>query len=317
MNILITGVAGFIGSNLLDRLLKDNNFVIGIDNFLLGNHENISKNLSNKNFVFINKSIFDKNIISIIKKNLGKKNIDEIWHLAASSDILKGVKNPDFDHRNTFQTTLKVCKISQLLGVKKIIFTSTGAIYGIHKEKLNEEKTVPKPISSYGTFKLASENILRTYFNNYFDSVVIFRFSNVVGRNSTHGAIFDFINKIKKSTNSLKVLGNGNQQKPYIHIDEVIDGMLKISKKIKNKIDIVNLGPDDTGVKVSYIAEKVVEEFPQEITIMYENQVEGWVGDIPKYRFDVTKSRNYGFTTKLSSKEVINKAVSEIYSQLK
>ena len=93
--------------------------------------------------------------------------------------------------------------------------------------------------------------------------------------------------------------------------------MLKISKKIKNKIDIVNLGPDDTGVKVSYIAEKVVEEFPQEITIMYENQAEGWVGDIPKYRFDVTKSRNYGFTTKLSSKEVINKAVSEIYSQLK
>jgi len=314
MNILLTGVAGFIGSNLLNLLLENGHYVLGIDNFTLGKKEYISKKFKNKNFDFINLSINDTKLKKEISQKIKNKEINEIWHLAASSDILRGVKNPKFDHKNTFLTTMKIGEIARDFNVKKIIFSSTGAVYGDHNERLYEDKTLTKPISSYGTFKLASENLLRTLHNDFLNTVVIFRFSNVVGPNYTHGVILDLINKAKQNKH-LMVLGDGNQQKPYIHVKDLISGIYKLSTQINDTYEIINLGPKDAGVKVKYIAEKIVQKFDREIDIVYENKKFGWLGDIPKYEFDTKKALKYGFEPNLTSKEAIDKAINEIFQE--
>lgn len=316
MNILITGVAGFIGSNLAKYFLEKNYKIYGVDNLTLGKLENISNFKKNKNFVFFNYPIHNKNFVNFIIHNLNGTKIDEVWHLAASSDILRGVKNPNLDHRDTFLTTWKVSEFCKVYEVDKIVFSSTGAVYGNHNSEYIESSTVPNPISSYGTFKLASENLLRTFQNDFLKTVVTFRFSNVLGPNATHGVIFDFFNKIKNSNNKLHVLGNGNQQKPYIHVTELIQGMELISSKVKNTYETINLGPNDQGVTVKYIAEKVISKFNKKIDVIYESSDFGWVGDIPKYKINNNKSNTFGFVPSLSSKEVVDKAIDEIFKEI-
>ena len=314
MKILITGVAGFIGTNLCEYLLKNGHSVIGIDNFTLGRRENIVKFSKDKNFKFYEISITSSGFVNELSNKLKNETIDEVWHLAASSDILKGVINPFYDHRDTFKTTWQIAEFCKVNKIHKIIFSSTGAVYGNHKGRYYEDKTVPRPISSYGTFKLASENLLRTFQNDFLETVVVFRFSNVLGPYSTHGVILDFIKKIKKN-GSLQVLGNGFQQKPYIHVSELILGMDVISKKINNKFEIFNLGPEDTGVKVRDIANLVVKKFDFPVQINYESSSVGWVGDIPTYKISNSKAEKIGFKPKLTSKEVVSRAINEIFKE--
>jgi UDP-glucose 4-epimerase len=313
MSILVTGAAGFIGSHLCNKLLKNGEFVIGVDNFKLGNNKNLETLINNKNFSFNKIDIAKEGLNLLTRKNFPQ--ITEIWHLAASSDIATGINNYTEDFKDTFMTTVKVCKFAESNDIKNIYFASSGAVYGPHSEPVREDFPCT-PISYYGTFKLASESFLSTDFERFLEKVIIFRFSNIVGSNATHGVIFDFINRLKSNPKVLNVLGNGLQQKPYLHVSELIEGMLFIRKKIKNDYQVFNLGPSDNGTSVMEIAESVIKNLNLSCEILYENSGKGWVGDIPKVMFNNNKVNELGWKPKLSSNESVELAIKEIISEI-
>jgi UDP-glucose 4-epimerase len=314
MAVLITGVAGFIGTNLLKSFLDKGITVYGVDNLCRGEKKNISLFLNNKlfNFLEIDISDFEK-----FYKNVqilhNKERIDQVWHLAANSDIPAGVINIDVDFKDTFLTTLNVLKISKILEIEMLAFASTSAIYGDLGEKEIYEDIGPLlPISNYGAMKLASEAIISASAESFLKNIYIFRFPNVIGTPATHGVILDFINKLKLDPNNLEVLGNGTQQKPYLLVEELIDAMHFIVNNSLDKINLFNIGNTDDGVSVKFIAETVVNSYSPNAKISYGIENRGWIGDVPRFKYSVEKLRKLGWSPKFNSQESICKALQQI-----
>jgi UDP-glucose 4-epimerase len=304
-NIIITGVAGMIGSNLLKKIISNkDNTVYGIDNLSLGRINFID--LKKKNFFFYNKDL-SYEFPNIIKKI---KFLDEVWLLSANSDILNGNKNINIDLNNTFLSVLNTLnhletKISKNT---KIIFSSSSAVYGFAKNKIDENNVNFRPKSNYGVMKLLAENYVKFFCNRKKCKYIIFRFPNVVGNNLTHGIIYDFNKKRKNKSNIFPVFGNGEQKKPYAIVSEVIDCMLYINHKINRSIS-VNIGPDDKGIKVKEIVKIFLKKFSIKKKVVYQRSKEGWEGDVVKYRYSTTLLNSLGYKFKLNSKEAIKKSL--------
>ena len=315
-NILITGVAGMIGSTLLEKLLKKKDLnIIGLDNFTLGKKEYIKQFLKYKNFTFFNvdvsKKIKNVELIKFLKKN----KLSEIWLLAANSDIAAGVKNSDVDFKNTYLTTYNVLNDSYKFIDKntKILFASSSAIYGTVKKVISENTAPLKPESNYGSMKAASESFISSYSYKYNLKSFIFRFPNVVGTNLTHGVIYDLSRKIIANNNYLNVLGNGEQCKPYSDVNEIINCMIFLKEKKNNQlINFYNIGSTDKGVKVKKIVELLIKKFNYNKKVKYQKQKFGWPGDILTYKYTTLKMKKVGFKFRLSSLEAIKKTIKAI-----
>ena len=312
--ILLTGSAGFIGSNLARYFLNHKKKVVGIDSLQLGKIENIRNILKKKFFYFKKLDISNFNKLNNFIKKVSKNyKIQTIWHLAANSDIKSGFNDPDNDYKNTFLTTYNLIKIAKNYKVKNFVFASSSAVYGnMNNKKFTETSGPLLPISTYGAMKLASEGIISAAKESFLKKIYIFRFPNVVGSPSTHGVIHDFINKLRKNPNKLKVLGNGKQKKVYMHVDELINSMNFIFNNSKEKVSIFNIGPDDNGVTVKYISQKVAECFKENKYIVFEKKTKGWVGDVPKFSYSTKKLKNLGLNIKTSSKQAVIRAVTEL-----
>lgn len=310
---LITGVAGCVGFNLAKLLLKKNHLVYGYDNFTTGSKHNLEYLLSHKNFYFKKISLDKVNNINLLKNTLPKK-IDNIWLLAANSDILKGVKNFDIDYRNTLMTTLNVASAvkHKLKKTSKIIFTSSSAVYGPVKDKINEKFFLFNPISNYGKYKLFSEFYLESFSRMYNAKTLILRFPNVSGAPFTHGILYDFYNKYKKNNKVLRVLGDGNQRKPYCHVKEIVKCMYFLSKK-NFSYETVLLGPNDNGIKVKKIAKIFKSIVKKNIKLIFEKKKFGWKGDVSKYSYSINKLNKLGYRFKSSSHDVIFNSVNELF----
>ena len=314
--ILITGIAGMVGSNLLEKIINSKNLIIGIDNFALGDKKFLKKFNNKKNFFFLKKNldreIIDKKLEQIIKKNY----LSEIWLLAANSDIQKGIKDYKVDLNNTLLTTINSLEFLKNFLQKdtKIIFTSSSAVYGEQIERISEKLKNKNPLSNYGIMKLQSEIYLKYYSKINNINTLIFRFPNVVGPNLTHGLVFDMKKKITlKNNNYIQVLGNGEQQKPYSHVSEILDCIFFLKKrKYKKKINYFNIGNNDVGLKVKEIVKKMVTKFKSKKKILFEKKNIGWVGDIPKYSYSTKKINKLGFKFKMNSNKSINKIINEI-----
>jgi len=313
--ILITGVAGMVGSNLLKKKINvSNKIIIGIDNFVLGKEKFIKDSLKIKNFFFykndLGKKIKSKKLSDILKKNY----LSEVWLLAANSDISKGISNSYLDFKNTYLTTYNTMEfIKKYLKKKtKIFFTSSSAVYGNINKTISENSGPLLPISNYGSMKLASEAYLSTFSYLNKSNIFIFRFPNVVGKNLTHGIIFDMKKKILSKKKFIQVLGDGNQIKPYSHVIEILKCMVFISKvSHKNKLNIFNIGTDDKGMKVRNIVAKMVKKYRSKKKIKYQKQKIGWKGDVPKYNYSTKRIKKLGFVFTLSSQDSVLKAIEE------
>ena len=317
MAILINGVAGFIGTNLANRLLLMGEKVFGIDNLSRGSLKNIEGCFSSKNFHFNKIDLSNEHDFSnCIEDLISVEEITEVWHLAANSDILAGITTPDIDLRDTFLTTYNTLRIMEKFNIRNILFASTSAIYGDMGSNAIKENSGPLfPISNYGAMKLASESIISAASETFIDNAYIFRFPNVVGCPATHGILLDLIKKLRLSPNELHVLGDGTQQKAYLHISELIDAMLFIRDRTNEKLNYYNIGADDTGVSVSFIANKVVEMLSPNAKIIYGLTNKGWVGDVPRFTYNIDKVKSLGWWPKLSSEQAILKALNEIIVQ--
>jgi len=312
--VIITGVAGMIGSCLLEKYIKKKYIIIGIDNFTLGKKKFI-KNLFNKNFFFFNIDLSKKKTTKKIKELIKNNILSEIWLLAANSDINLGIKNTDVDLNNTFLTTFNTLNnLSDVVNKKtKIIFASSSAIYGEINKKITEKTESLGARSNYGAMKLASESYISFFSHTHNVSSFIFRFPNVVGQNLTHGVIYDLYKKLRTRSKYLNILGDGHQQKPYSYANEIIDCMIyTIDKKFKKKINIFNIGTDDKGIKVNEIVRMLLNKFNSNKIPRYEKNSRGWPGDIPKYQYSTSKINSLGFNFKLNSREAVKLAIDNL-----
>lgn len=310
MNILITGGAGFIGSHLCDILLEDSaNHVTVLDNMSLGRRENIEHLFENPHFVFVQGDILDAEVLNTL---FSSSNFDTVFHLAANSDIAISHSKPQVDLESTFLTTFRVLDSMRQHQVKNLIFASTSAIYGDPaNQKLTETFGPLLPVSHYGAGKLASEAFISSFSENYGIKAWITRFPNVVGERATHGAIFDFIRKGQSDKEYLEVLGNGEQNKPYVYVKDLVKALVFVWKNSSDKINLYNIGVD-SRTKVSKIAQIVLEELGSGKTIKYTGGTQGWVGDVPEFEYDLAKIHSLGWHASLTSDESVRKSVQEI-----
>lgn len=311
--ILVTGGAGFIGSNLIEILLKDGAKIIAYDNLSLGKKKFLLPYFKNSNFKFVKADLLDK-------KRLDKamKGCDIVFHMAANSDIPYGMKYPEVELKNGTIATHNVLELMRKNKVKKIVFASTSAIYG------DKPKVMPIPenygplfpISFYGASKLACESLISAFCHNFDFQSWIFRFANVIGKNGTHGAAFDFIRKLKKNSKELKILGDGKQAKPYLNVKECVDGIIYGTKKANDQLNYFNLTCQG-ATNVKKIAEAVIREMGfKKVKIKYTGGKRGWRGDVPQVRLDSKKINKLGWKTKLTSDQAVKTGVRDLVKSL-
>ena len=238
MRVLIAGGAGFIGSHLCDALLEKGNEVIVADKLIMG-EKNIEHLRKKDHFKFYEMELANQ---SNVDKLFNENKIDVVYHMAANSDIQKGGKEPSIDFNDTLLTTRCLLEGMRKAGVKKLFFASTSAVYGEMPDiELTEITGGIKPVSYYGGAKLASEALISSYVSMCDMNVVIFRFPNVIGPRLTHGAVFDFIRKLRKNPKELEILGNGTQCKPYIYVLDLIEAIIKLTDEFKPGEDVFNI----------------------------------------------------------------------------
>ena len=298
--VIVTGCAGFIGSNLVDLLLKKNFSVIGIDNLSTGHLRNLDDAKKNKNFHFVKFDLLDIKKI----KNLFK-NIDMVFHLAANADVRYGIDNPKKDLEQNTIVTFNILESMRLNGVKKIVFSSTGSIYG-------ETSIIPTPenaefpiqTSFYGASKLACEGLIQAYCDHYNFKSWIFRFVSILGERYSHGHVYDFYKKLLKNNNSLSVLGNGKQKKSYLNIKDCLSAIMIAIRKSPKKVNIYNLGTNQFST-VSNSVNQITKHLSLKPKINYKGGKRGWPGDIPTIYLNTRKIRKLGWKPKYTINESI------------
>jgi UDP-glucose 4-epimerase len=316
LKCLVTGAAGFIGSHLVDALLARGSTVVGVDNMKLGRSENLAAALKNPRFKFFEADLNDLSACGqIIAQQSKSAPFAVAWHMAANSDIRAGVADPDVDFRDTFLTTYNLLKLMREHQIPRLAFASTSAIYGDLKQKLTEDIGPLFPISNYGAMKLASEAAISAAVESFLECAWVFRFPNVVGSRATHGAIYDFVHKLKKNPAELEVLGDGTQEKPYFHVADLIDAMLFITEHAKDKLNFFNIGTSNTVTTVKYLAETTVRHAQPAAKIRYTGGNRGWVGDVPKVNYSVEKLKKLGWSPRLASNQAVDRAVAEIVAE--
>lgn len=305
MNILVTGGAGFIGSHLDDALIARGHQLTIVDNLVLGRKENIEHLIGNPNFHFIEADLLD---MLKMRKIFSEGNFDMVYHLAANSDIQKGGKDPIVDYNLTFNTTFNVLQLLKEFDIKKFFFASTSAIYGETYDVLNEDYGPLKPVSNYGAGKLASEAFISAFSSTYGIQTWITRFPNVVGERFTHGVIYDFIKKLHNNPEELEVLGNGEQCKPYVYVKDLVEAILYVIDHADEKYNVFMIG-SDSRTKVKEIAAMVIEEMGLNARIRYTGGDRGWIGDVPEFRYDLSKINKLGWVAPHNSNESVRLAI--------
>lgn len=304
MRYLVTGCAGFIGSSLVDRLLQDGHNVVGIDNFSTGQAEFLKLANSSPNFTLLKMDLLEKDLIKP-----AFEGIDAVFHLAANADVRFGTEHPHKDLEQNAIATFHVLEAMRAHQVKRIAFASTGSIYGEAAVIPTPENTAfPIQTSLYGASKLAAESFIQAYAEGFGFQGYIFRFVSILGERYTHGHVFDFYKQLLKNPDELFVLGNGEQRKSYLYIQDCIDAILHAMQYANDKVNIFNLGTDaycQVNDSIGWISEYLGLN-PKRV---YGGGERGWIGDNPFIYLDTKKIRDLGWTPKLSIQEGVKQTI--------
>lgn len=300
MQYFVTGCAGFIGSNLVDRLLKSGDRVIGYDNFSTGFPEFLENANRSSHF----KLIYG-DILNLPKLKEAMAGCDFVFHLAANADVRFGTSHPRRDLEQNTISTFNVLEAMRANGIKQLAFSSTGSIYG-EPNVFPTPEDAPFPIqtSLYGASKLACEGMISAYCEGFGFRSYIFRFVSILGARYTHGHVFDFYKKLLKDPNTLQILGNGKQRKSYLNVQDCIDAMLLAFDQLEEKVNILNLGTDEY-CEVNESVDWITSHLGLKPKRVYTGGERGWVGDSPFIFLDCKKIRSLGWTPKYTIREGI------------
>ena len=316
MRIVVTGAAGFIASNLIPRLIRRGDEVLGIDNFFLGKRAYVQGMSSLAGFRFVEQDLLERDAVRALFEGFKP---ERVWHLAANSDISYGTKYTDFDLKGGTLVTYNVLEAMRLCGTRSIVFSSSGAIYGEPTVHPTPEEYGPIfPISLYAASKLACEGLVSAYAHNYDMQARMYRFGNIVGPNPTHGVIHDFVLRLHDEPTRLRILGDGSQSKPYVHVDDCLDGMELGIAKGTGPLTCFNLAVADQ-TSVHEIADGVMRAMgldPAKVALEFTGGNRGWKGDVPFVNLDSSRIRALGWQPKYTSGQAVKQAITEAIAAL-
>jgi len=300
MHALVTGAAGFIGSNLVDRLLASGHQVTGLDNFSTGFEEFLEQARRSNRFRLIRADLLDAG--GWLEALEG---VDTVFHLAANADVRFGPMHPRKDLEQNTIATVNLLEAMRTAGVRRIAFASTGSVYGEARQiPTPEDAPFPVQTSLYGASKLAAEGFIEAYAEAFDFEAYIFRFVSILGERYRHGHVLDFYRQLRAHPDKLTVLGNGRQKKSYLYVQDCIDGMLLALERAGERVNLFNLGTDDyceVNDSIAWICD-YLEVLPE---ITYTGGDRGWVGDNPFIYLDCSKIRALGWRPTLSIRESV------------
>lgn len=311
--VLITGGAGFIGSHLIKRLLNKKYEVVVFDNLSLGRKEFIEPYLDNPRFFFVKLDLLDKETLL----NSLPHDIDTVFHLAANSDISKGAIDTSIDFRNTTIATYNLLEAMKAKKIKRVFYTSGSGVYGNAGSTYTKETFGPLfPVSIYAATKLSAEAFISAFVHLYDMQAWIVRPANIIGPRSTHGVIFDFIRKLRSNPKQLQILGDGQQSKSYIYIDDVLDAFFLIWKRGKKPISLYNLTSADF-ITVTEIANIIIGTMGlRKVKLIYTGGNVGWKGDVPKVRLSQVLIKKLGWSPKYTTNSAVVQTVKDLLKEL-
>lgn len=304
MRALVTGAAGFIGSNLVDRLLANGYDVVGLDNLSTGQLKFVEGAAKNRKFRLDIVDLLDKDALEA-----SFRGCDVVFHFAANADVRFGTEHPRRDLEQNAIATHNVLEAMRQQGVRKIAFSSTGSVYGDAKViPTPEDAPFPIQTSLYGASKVAAEGLITAYCEGFDFQACIFRFVSILGERYTHGHVYDFYRKLRADPTRLQVLGNGRQRKSYLYVQDCVDAILLSIEKAQDNINVINLGVDgfcEVNDSIGWIC----EELGVSPLIEYSGGDRGWVGDNPFIHLETKKIQALGWSPKLSIREGVLRTV--------
>lgn len=307
VSVLITGGAGFIGSYLVEKLVRLNNNVTVLDNLKSGSKANLLQSFGNENLHFIAGDCTNPSDLQT-----AMTDVDVVFHLAANPEVRLEFNDPETCFRQNVYATHLLLEEMRQSQVSTVVFASTSTVYGDVDVIPTPETHPTRPISLYGASKLASEAMISAYAHTYNMRAIILRLANVVGPRSGHGVIHDFIDKLQKDSRTLEILGDGAQSKSYLYVDDCVDAFLTTLQKAEKYVSILNVGSIDQ-VTVNEIAEIVVDELGlEDVTFNYTGGVDGgrgWMGDVKLMLLDVNRLKGLGWKPSNTSAEAVRRTV--------
>jgi UDP-glucose 4-epimerase len=312
--IFITGGAGFIGSHLTKRLLETTNAKITVyDNFSSGQRWHFGDRATDPRLTIIEAEAQDqKRLIDAVAGH------DAVFHFAANPDIARAQREPWIDFNNGTIPANNVLEAMRITGVKRIFFTSGSGVYGeLGSKPVAENYDHMIPVSTYGACKLACESLISAYCHMFDLQGTVLRFANVVGPHQTHGVAYDFIRRLAGNPRKLRILGDGNQSKPYVHVYDVLDAFDLVGRVQTVKYDVFNVGSTDF-LTVREIADIVCDRMKlRDVEYEFTGGPIGWKGDVPIYRLNTEKVRALGWKNKYGSRQAVEAATEAMVAQLK
>lgn len=304
MRVFITGAAGFIGSNLVDRLLEIGYSIVGFDNLSTGQLDFLKTASRSPRFHFERGDLLD---LAHLQRAI--EGCDMVFHLAANADVRFGLQHPRKDLDQNTIGTWNVLEAMRAHHIRRIAFASTGSVYGESRVfPTPEDAPFPIQTSLYGASKLAAEGLIAAYCEGFDMQAYIFRFVSILGERYTHGHVFDFYRQLKSHPDYLEVLGNGHQKKSYLYVQDCISAMLLALEKAEEKVNIFNLGLDEyceVNDSIRWISEKLGVS-PK---IRYTGGERGWIGDNPFIFLDCARIRKLGWKPSLNIQQGVVRTV--------
>jgi UDP-glucose 4-epimerase len=298
MRAFVTGGAGFIGSSLTDRLLADGHSVVVFDNLSTGRQDFLVDAASRPGFTFVRGDVLDAGTLTD-----AMANADVVFHLAANADVRFGTDHPRKDLEQNTIATFNVLEAMRANDVRRVIFASTGSIYG-EASAIPTPEDAPFPVqtSLYGASKLAGEGLIHAYCEGFGFQSWIFRFVSVLGERYTHGHVFDFYKSLRTDPTRLRVLGNGQQRKSYLYVQDCIDAILLTMERATGKVNTFNLGTDEYCC-VNDSIRWITEHLGIRPDLEYTGGDRGWIGDNPFIFLDTARVRALGWRPRLTIRE--------------
>ncbi|MEZ5365658.1 MAG: NAD-dependent epimerase/dehydratase family protein [Bryobacterales bacterium] len=312
----IVGGAGFIGSHFVDRFLADpaTEQVTVYDNFSSGQLWHLEHHEGDRRLRIVRGEVADLDNLTA-----AMEGHELVVHLASNPDIARAMTDPAVDFHQGTVLTHSVVEAMRLSETPRILYASGSGIYGDQGEtNLAEDFGPPVPISTYGASKLAGEGLICSYCHMFGMTGRAFRFGNVVGPRQTHGVGFDFMRRLRDDPTELRILGDGLQSKSYIHVHDVIRGVLLAHERTKAPYEVYNLATGDY-INVREIAELAVEVSglePGSVRFRYTGGAGGWKGDVPVVRLNTDKIRALGWDCPRGAREALRDSLMAIREQI-